>query len=262
MTITATPGSAAQLPQTSPARAEEVFLEQLSAYAVELRGLAPEDWSRVTDCPEWDVRQIAAHIAGVLHEGAHLPVMFRHLRAARKRGGSMVDGLNAAQLADRTHRTGPEIVEEIDRLAARVARKRRRMPGLVRRRPVPGDDLPSGSDFGYLFDVIYCRDVWMHRIDTARATGRTAGPTPGDRDIVEQVVRDLDRAWTGPAVVLELAGPGAGRWLIGRGEPVATARTDAVEYLRLLSGRPAEPHIEVDGDPAVAQALRDARVAF
>lgn len=262
MTTTATPISAADLSQTSPARGEELLREQLSAYTAELSGLAPEEWSRPTDCPEWDVRQIAAHVAGALHEGAHLPVMFRHLRAARKRGGSVVDGLNAAQLADRADRPGPEIVAEIDRLAARVARKRRKTPGLVRRRPVPGDDLPSGSNFGYLFDVIYARDVWMHRIDTARATGRTAGPTPGDADIVEQVVRDLDRAWTGPAVVLELTGPGAGRWRIGRGEVAATARTEAVEYLRLLSGRPAEPRIEVDGDPAVAQALQDARVAF
>lgn len=263
MTMTATPLNAATLPQTSPARAEEVLLEQLAAYTADVRNLSPDEWGRpTTDCPGWDVRKIAAHLAGELDEGAHLPVLFRHLRAARKIGGSVADGLNAAQLADRADPPGTGLVEEIERLAPRAARKRRKTPGVVRRRRVPGDDLPPGSDFGYLFDVIYPRDVWMHRIDTARATGRIPSPTVGDTDIVEQAVRDLDRAWTGPAVVLELAGPGAGRWLVGRGEPVATVRTDSVEYLRLLSGRPAEPRLEVDGDPAVGQALLDARVAF
>lgn len=263
MTTTAIPLSAATLPQTSPTRAEEVLLEQLRTYTAEVRDLTTDEWSRPTaDCPDWDVRQIAAHLAGELDEGAHLPVLFRHLRAARKLGGSVADGLNVAQLADRADRPGPELVEEIERLAARAARKRRKTPGLVRRRPVPGDDLPPGSDFGYLFDVIYPRDVWMHRIDTARATGRAPSPTAGDRDVVEQAVRDLALAWREPAVVLELVGPGAGRWLIGRGQHVATARTDSVEYLRLLSGRPAVPRFELDGDPTVEQALRDARIAF
>ena len=102
----------------------------------------------------------------------------------------------------------------------------------------------------------------MHRVDTARATSRPAAPTAGDPDIVEQTVRDLARAWTGPAVVLELTGRGAGRWLVGRGDPVATVRADSVEYLRLLSGRPGRPTLEADGDPAVEQLLLAARVAF
>lgn len=262
MTATSSPPRAATLPQTPPARGEELLVEQLAAYTAELRALSPDDWSRPTECPAWDVRQLAAHIAGALDEGAHLTVMFRHLRAARKAGSLGADGLNAAQVADRAARSGPEIVAEIEQLAPRAARKRRKAPGLVRGRPVPGEDLAPGSTFGYLFDVIYPRDVWMHRVDTARAAGRELTTTTGETQIVEQVVRDLGRAWSGPAVVLELTGPGAGRWLVGNGEPVATARTESVEYLRLLSGRQAQPAVEVDGDQAVARALEAARVAF
>ena len=98
--------------------------------------------------------------------------------------------------------------------------------------------LRPGSTLGYLFDVIYQRDVWMHRVDTARATGPRAPARDSDAEVVGQVIRDLALVWDGPTAVLELSGPGAGRWLLGSGEPAGTARTDGVEYLRLLADRP------------------------
>jgi uncharacterized protein (TIGR03083 family) len=262
MTSTTTPVRAAAMEQTSPERGAEVLLDQLSAYVAELRDLSAGEWARRTDCTEWDVRQVAAHVAGALDEGAHLRVMVRHNLAARRRGGSLVDGLNAGQVADRAQRSGPEIADEIERLAPRAARKRRTAPGLMRGRPAPGGVLRAGSTLGYLFDVIYQRDVWMHRVDVARATGRELRPASSDAEVVGQVIRDLALDWAGPAAVLELSGRGAGRWLIGSGEPVGTARTGSVEYLRLLADRPADPAITVAGDPALGEALRRARVAF
>ena len=66
------PAQAATLPQTSRARAEEVLLEQLAAYIADVQSLSPDEWSRpTTDCPDWDVRRIAAHLAGELDE-AHI----------------------------------------------------------------------------------------------------------------------------------------------------------------------------------------------
>lgn len=262
MTSTTTPVTAVAMEQSSPTEGEEVLLDQLAAYVAELRALSDEDWGKPTDCPDWDVRQIAAHVAGALDEGARLGVMIRHGLGGKRRGGEPVDGLNACQVADRAHRSGPEIVDEIERLARPAARKRRTAPGLLRGRRVPGTVLRPGATFTYLFDVVYQRDVWMHRVDTARATGRTLRPATSDAVVVGQVVRDLARDWSGPAAILELTGPGGGRWLLGSGDPVATARTDSVEYLRLLAGRPAEPKLAIEGDPAVAEALLSARVGF
>jgi uncharacterized protein (TIGR03083 family) len=262
MTSTTTPVRAAAMERTSPERGAEVLLDQLAAYVAQLRELSTEDWDRRTDCSEWDVRQVAAHAAGELEEGARLRVFARHALTAKRRGVPLVDGINACQVAERAGRSGPEIADEIERLAPRAARKRRTTPGFVRRSPAPGGVLRPGSTIGYLFDVIYARDAWMHRVDIARATGRPLRPASSDAEVVAQVIRDLALDWAGPAAVLELSGPGAGRWLLGTGEPAGTARTDSVEYLRLLAGRRADPAITVDGDPAAEEALRRARVAF
>lgn len=208
------------------------------------------------------MREVAAHVTGAADEGAHLRVLLRHLRAARRAGGASVDRLNAAQLADRAHAPGQRLVAELARLAPKAVRARRRAPGVLRRRVVPGDDLPAASTFAYLFDVIYSRDVFMHRVDVERACGRAVPAVPEDADVLAQVVRDLARFWTGPAVALQLTGPSGGAWLIGDGTPVAEVRVDAVEYLRLLSGRAAQPELQASGDPAARAPVLAARVVF
>jgi uncharacterized protein (TIGR03083 family) len=251
------------VPQTSREDAPGVAGPQHAAILAQLGGLAAAEWSLPTDCAGWTVRDIAAHVTGAMDSGAHLRVLLRHLRAARRAGlPGKVDGLNAAQIADRSTCPPERIVEDMRRLAPKAVRARRRAPGIMRRRTVPGDDLPAGSDFAYLFDVIYSRDVWMHRIDISRATG---GPLPdcdSDAAVVAQVVRDLGRFWDGPPVLLELTGPAGGTWLLGDGEPCAEVRADTVDYLRLLSGRPGEPELSITGQDAVRAALLAARVAF
>ena len=38
-----------------------------------LRSLQPEDWGKPTACPAWDVRQLAAHMLGMVEMAASLP---------------------------------------------------------------------------------------------------------------------------------------------------------------------------------------------
>jgi hypothetical protein len=133
----------------------------------------------------------------------------------------------------------------------------------VRRLPItrlfPDDPLPDPR-LAYILDVIAARDVWMHRVDLSRATGRPRVHGDHETEIVAQVVRDLGVAWSGPALVLELTArrAAAGRW--ARGRPDAAVRLDAVECLRLLSGRPMESR--VDGGPEATGTLAAARVPF
>jgi hypothetical protein len=113
---------------------------------------------------------------------------------------------------------------------------------------------------GYLFDVIYIRDMWMHRIDITRAAGRPFAGDATDGEVVGRVIRDLGRRWHGPAVQLEL--PGHGSWLLGDGKPSTLVTTDAIEYCRLLSGRSTAPAYDLTGDESVRQLLDAARIAF
>lgn len=236
----------------------------MQAYVGELRRLDDADWARPTDCTLWDVRQMAAHVAGALDEGAHLTVLLRHMWAARTvvPPATQVDVINAAQIADRAGTPPSGIVDALERLAPVAARRRSRMPGVIRGRRVPGDDLPAGSTLGYLFDVIYPRDVWMHRVDTARATGRAMTVADGDAEVVAQVVRDLARAWTGPAFILDLTGDAGGTWTVGTQQPIGTVRADTVAFLRLLSGRVGDPELSVDGDSGLGALVGAARVTF
>ena len=116
--------------------------------------------------------------------------------------------------------------------------------------------------FGYLVDVIYNRDLWMHRLDLARATGQPFTIGGHDRHIVEQVVRDLALGWSAPPIALELTGPAGGSWLLGSGEGTSV-RADAVACMRLLAGRDNDAAVElVDRDEIALAAIRRARVLF
>jgi hypothetical protein len=114
------------------------------------------------------------------------------------------------------------------------------MPAPMRRLPL----LPLGEalgtklgwqPLGYLFDIGFTRDVWMHRIDLVRALGRPAELTAEhDGRLIEDIVAE----WAGlhdEPFTLHLEGPAGGRYT-GRGgaDPMTL---DAVEFCRVLSGR-------------------------
>jgi hypothetical protein len=80
---------------------------------------------------------------------------------------------------------------------------------------------------GYLLDIIYNRDLWMHRMDLARATGQPFQAGGRDRHIIEHAVRDLAQTWPAAPVTLELTGPAGGTWLIGSGEPAVLHRASS-----------------------------------
>jgi hypothetical protein len=97
--------------------------------------------------------------------------------------------------------------------------------------------LPGEADwtYAYLLDVIFTRDVWMHRVDICRATGQPLVLTPEhDGRIVADVVVDWARRHGRP-FTLRLDGPAGGSYTAGQDGP--ELRYDAVEFCRALSGR-------------------------
>jgi len=205
--------------------------------------LQPEDWTRPTDCPAWDVRQLVAHVAGMAKFNSTPWEMARQLRAAKARerdGQALVDAQTAVQVEQREHHRPEELRAELRRVGPRGANGRRRTPGLVRRRRLPEPQRVNGAEetwsIGYLTDVILTRDPWMHRLDLARATGQALVLT-ADHDGV--IVADVVNEWArrhGLPYRLELTGPAGGSWASGTdGEEI---RMDAADFCRIVSGRP------------------------
>ena len=129
--------------------------------------------------------------------------------------------------------------------------------------PTSQGGLP-GATLGYLCDVIYTRDIWMHRVDISRATDTPMADSPAEREVVTQVVRDVARAWTAEPFTLELTGRVAGAWHVGSGEvdgPIV--QLDAVDLCRALSGRAGhDPLPTAEAAPALRGQLLAMRILF
>ncbi|MGH3190364.1 MAG: maleylpyruvate isomerase family mycothiol-dependent enzyme [Streptosporangiaceae bacterium] len=257
---------ASRLPQTDRDQAALIGEAEGRASLHLLRQLGGRDWQRPTDCTEWDVRALISHLVAQCEDGVGLRTMLRREMAGRRRypDKTGVDAHMAAQVDDHRSETGPELVERFALLWPRAVRARRRRPGALRRITI-ASGVPACPRFsiGYLVDVIYNRDLWMHRLDLARATRRPFAIGDHDRHIVEQVVRDLAVGWTAAPIALELTGSAGGSWLIGSGEPVASVRADAVACMCQLAGRASDAAVElVSGDETAFAVIRGARVVF
>lgn len=202
-----------------------------------LRSLSDEEWARPTDCTEWDVRAMVAHLVGAAEADASPREMLRQARVSRRldRPGLPIDKINELQVRERADRTGPELTDDLADAGPRGIRGRRRIPAPLRAVPLPFGPPLGVKPLGYLMGRIYTRDAWMHRVDICRATGREVELTPEhDGRIVDDVVREWG-ARHGAPYRLELTGPAGGTWQCGTGGEVL--RLDAVEMLRVVSGR-------------------------
>jgi uncharacterized protein (TIGR03083 family) len=204
-----------------------------------LGDLTDEDWQRPTDCTGWTVHDVVAHVTGEAVSTARVRDFVRQAWHGRRLrgGGPLVDGINAVQVRERAG-TGPaELRRELADAAARGVRARRRLPAPVRAVPVPFGPPLGTRRLDYLTDRIYTRDVWMHRIDICRASGRPplVAPEHDGRivaDVVDEWARTHDRPYR-----LTLTGPAGGSW--SRGSDGEQISLDAIEFCRTVSGRAA-----------------------
>jgi uncharacterized protein (TIGR03083 family) len=204
-----------------------------------LRQLTPQEWSRPTVCPLWDVRALSAHVLGMAEAQASMRQFARDFRAARKReGGAMIDAMTAHQVAERAGLTPADIVGGLSATAPKAVRARRRAPAVVRAVVKMRQDPPFDAErwpFGFLVDTIFTRDTWMHRLDISRATGRAMHLTPGhDGRLVSDAVAEWARRH-GQPFDLTLTGPAGGRWR--QGEEGERLELDAAEFCWTLAGR-------------------------
>ncbi|QGN59461.1 maleylpyruvate isomerase family mycothiol-dependent enzyme [Nostocoides sp. HKS02] len=204
-----------------------------------LRSLSGDDWTKPTDCAQWDVRAIAGHTTGMALMATGLKETLRQSLMSKRRGGVPLDALTALQVEEHADLTTGELVDRFAAIGPRAARGRMRTPALVRRMKLPDPQDVAGKTEhwtnGYLIDTILTRDPWMHRMDICRATGRAPALTPDhDGFLVADVVQEwADRH--GRPYQLHLTGPAGGRFSKGNDGPELTL--DAIDFCRVLSGR-------------------------
>lgn len=240
------------IPRIMHAEAMRLADVEARRVAATLRNLEPADWAKPTDCPRWDVRALVAHMVGSAAGQASPREFFRQVRAGRPvvvEIGAQYwwDGMNEIQVRERSDLSIEQLIAEWDRTAPRALKARRNLPRPIAKLPLLKLPAPIGRQpLGYLFNVGFTRDSWMHRIDLAEATGK---PFNADADHDGRIVADLVAEWAtthGLPFVLELTGPAGGHYTQGAaGEHVTI---DAITFARTLAER-------VPGDGVLAHPL-------
>jgi uncharacterized protein (TIGR03083 family) len=230
-----------QVPALGRAEAAVVAATENERFVTLVSSLGPDDWTKQTDCPAWDVRAMVSHMLGEMEGNVSLPQFIHQWRAGNKAAGDRpaIDGMTEVQVRERLHLGPADLVERLAGIAPRAARARKQLPGPLRRLPmkVEVENVMEKWSFGYLFDTIMTRDTWMHRVDITRATGHALELTAEhDGRIVADVVAEWARRH-GQRFTLNLLGPAGATFTRGAGGEEITV--DAVEFCRTLSGRAA-----------------------
>ena len=155
-----------------------------------LRSLGPDDWTRPTDLPGWDVKAVAAHLAHLEAELAGEQQPEVEVPELDHVTSPMSVYTEAGPIARRD--VAPEAV--VDELERSVAARRAQ---LAADPPVDRTGAPPFTPGGLRWDwetLLSNRvvDVWMHQQDVRRAVGRLGGlDSPGATHTVGVFARAL-----------------------------------------------------------------------
>ena len=202
-------------------------------------------------CAPWTVADVVRHLVGAAKGHASFPQFARQaIYGARHKSefdGNDMDAMNALQVADHGELSSTDLLSELETIAPKAVQKRMSRPKLIGRIRVPNapggstaQGMPPSLTLGHLFTVVLTRDVFLHRIDIARAVGRDIEV---DADTEGRVIADVVAEWAerhGEPFRLTLSGPAGGRYAAGDGGPVL--ELDGLEMCWILSGRGLASH--------------------
>ena len=230
------------------AEATRMAAEETRRFLDLIELLREADWDQPTACDRWTVKDIVAHQAAHVVSFTSLRAFFGQLKPSLlrpylKQGMNLLDAWNQSQVDLRERAAPADLIAEIRAAKDQSLAARARIPGWVRGPvlPMPGVDQPRS--LGYLSDLIYTRDMWMHRLDICRATGREmVGDDEYDQRTVALVVRDLalkaQLGLAGRSAILDLTGPAGKVYQIGAvTNPSTRVQIDALTFCILTSGR-------------------------
>lgn len=251
------------VPALTHSEAVHMAAEETCRFIDLIETLDDDDWGRPTACALWTVKDIVAHQAAHIVSFTSLKSFAgqldpRLLRPYMRQGMSLLDAWNQSQVDLRCDTAPADLIAEIRVAKDRSLAARARIPAWVRgpALPMPGVDQPRS--LGYLFDLVYTRDMWMHRLDICRATGREMALDANyDRRTVALIVRDLAlkalRGLGGRSAILDLTGSAGGAYRIGADiEPSAHVQLDALTFCILTSGRTSAADVLASGEAAIS----------
>ena len=247
-----------------PTRAEgrDLAEAQNASLLSELRALDPEDWNAPTDCEPWRVRDIVAHLLGWAEFFTSASELRHQLRAfvpGKRDLPTTTDVQNELQVNDRLDLSPQELLTSLEKTLPRFLSFRTRTARVARIVPFYASIL-GPTTVGFLMITVFTRDVFMHRIDIARATDRELAVGEWERLLVADVVREWGRRSKADARLI-LTGAAGGDYVLGSGSR-ARIWGDPLEFCRLLSGR-ADPRVmAVTGDADAAATWLETRVSF
>lgn len=231
---------------TAADEAERLGLAAYEALITDLRSLTPQQWEAPTVCAPWTVADMVRHVLGAAKANVSIREMARqHLHGARHKadfGDNALDATNNLQVVEHGKLEPDELIAELTQVFPRSVRTRAGRSRVFDRINIPidaggstADGMPDRLCMGDLFRVVYTRDVWLHRVDIARAVGRE----PAMEHVVDgRLIADVVREWAdrhGEPFDLHLSGSAGGRFRrTGSGPRI---HLDAVEFCWILSGR-------------------------
>ncbi|HYI45606.1 MAG TPA: maleylpyruvate isomerase family mycothiol-dependent enzyme [Actinomycetota bacterium] len=234
--------------------AERISADMVRGLIDLLKTLPPEEWDRPTDCDLWSVRDHVAHQVGWHEALLSFPELMRQMGSAVRRSkelGNVIDAQNQVQVDARRGLSTDDLIARLENTYVAAATKRRKLGSMLGWIPAYSSYLGGWINVSYVTDAIFPRDIYMHRVDIAKATGKEMVMGESERRLIEDIIRD----WYGrtkESVRLELTGPAGGTYE-GDRTPTVTFTADAVEFTRLLFGRAERDVLEISGDRATAE---------
>jgi uncharacterized protein (TIGR03083 family) len=226
--------------------AERIGVAAYEALLADLRAMTPQQWDAPTVCAPWTIADMARHLLGAAKGNVTVREMARQqIHGARHRAefaGNALDATNDLQVTEHRHLDPAGLLAELEGVFAKSVRRRTHRARLYNRINVAIDaggstaqGMPDRLNLGELFRVVYTRDVWLHRVDIARALGRELPLSP---DIDGRIVQDVVKEWAdrhGEPFDLRLTGEAGGNYRRAGSGPVI--ELDAVDFCWILSGR-------------------------
>jgi uncharacterized protein (TIGR03083 family) len=241
-----------------------------------LRELSPDDWTKPTDLPGWNVRYVAAHLAHLESDLAGKPQAHVEVPPADHIKGPMNVFTESGPLA-RADWSTDEIIEDLESSAAI------RRDALLAMMPIdpdaPGDGLAALA--GWNFRTLLSNralDQWMQQQDIRRAVDRPGGLAgPGGAHVLRSFSRGLPfvvgkriRPPAGTTVVLDISGDHPVTLTAAMGDdgratspssppadPTARIAMDFETFIILSGGRRTADQVStsVSGDTELGEAV-------